>query len=529
MAIGTIPPVFGEAPLSVATLGGGGLRDGQTIEARVLERVSADILRLATSSGRLDVVLPKSGVPGLPQPGSIVHLQVGHASSAGTPILQFIDGPARGLTVTVRQSEATRPQPTPAPQAQPVPARTEAAPASPAAQALESVVTRALQRQNGAAPLFATAEALLAAPPGTVPRPVAAALQALLGLRLGDGRPVTPETVRDAFRASGVFAPPPTAPGRPPADLKAALTTLRTVLGTWLATPAPNNTPKPTAPQTGSPQSQPPAGSAVPPASTATGQAAGAAVRPGLPGMPLVPALPLVPVPIRDAATTGTEAVDAEPGTPDEEPLLLRQPLEVRSDTAKHLPPPHRGFPPEGQPAQTAVPPGDAEAVRSLAARALEEADHAAARVVLHQAASLDPANPEIRPARDGPAHFSFEIPLAGPTGTSIADVRVERDARRGAGAEGDGRTWRVQIAFAVDPLGPVQARIGLLPGHRIAVALWCERPEAVASLEDMIAELRTGLQAAGLEVAAIDLRLGRPPETAAPTSGGLHRIDRSL
>lgn len=470
MAIGTIPPVFGDTPLTVANLAPGGLRQGQTIEARVLERVSEDVLRLATASGRLDLVLPKSGVPSLPQPGQIVHLAVGHSTSAGAPLLQFLDGPARGLTVTVRTPDLQRPGGAAPAASGTAPTQAQALPpattvpvqprVSPSAAALSQAVTAALARQDGAATLFAGLTALSAAPAGSLPPEVRAAASGLLALVLGPNPP-TADDVRQALQRSGLFREGLLARGgKSGADMKAGLGLLRTAVLDWLSP-----------------------SSAAPEANTAETWLAG----------------------------------EAREGDPPKRPA-----------------PPHAGSQPEGQSAARAMPaPATADEARGLALRLLDEAEQVEARILLQQAASLAPEDGSGAPDPAAPQRYAFDIPLAGPTGPSIAEIRVESDdPRQRADAPEGGRTWRVQLAFAVDPVGPLQARVGLLPGKRIAVAVWCERPEALPVLETGAVHLRAGLEAAGLDVVAVDLHVGQPPDAGqgmAPGVAAYRRVDLSL
>lgn len=455
MAIGTIPPVFGETPLSVANLSPGGLRQGQVIEARVLERVADDVLRLATAGGRLDVVVPKSGVPGLPQPGQIVHLAVGHSTTAGAPLLQFIDGPARGLTVTVRTPDLQRAGAPAA--ADPAPAvATPSRPAlSPAATALSQAVTAALVRQDGAAMLFAGLTALAAAPPDALPPAVRTAVNGLMALVLGP-RPPTADDVRQALARSGLFREGALSRGAAggPSDMKAALGALRAAVLDWLSA---------------------------------------------------------------DGDEAAARALDVSMAGETDEPDPPRRPA-----------PPRSGSPPDAQATARPPPtPAGVEEAKGLALRLLDEVEQVEARVLLHQAASLGSdgsGEPDAAAAR-----FAFDIPLAGPTGPSMAEIRIERDD---TGSGGDGRperTWRLQLAFAVDPLGPLQARVGLMPGRRIAVALWCERAESAPVVEAGIAELRSGLEAAGLEVVAVDVRVGHPQEQGQGAAAAYLRVDRRL
>lgn len=217
----------------------------------------------------------------------------------------------------------------------------------------------------------------------------------------------------------------------------------------------------------------------------------------------------------------------------------LRAALETFLATARHRPAPERPrdrpqAPRPGQlaPATPASPAGgdlDADAP-ALARRLIDDADAALARIALHQTSALE----ELLARPDGvrPAALGAEIPIVGPGGVSLAAIRVEReDEREGGHREdgGGGPVYRVEIAFAVGRLGPMQARIGLMPGRRVVAGIWCERPEAVAPVGAELAAIRAELEAAGVDVGAVDVHLGRPPAGPRPPAQPPHRVDLAV
>ncbi|HUG60408.1 MAG TPA: flagellar hook-length control protein FliK [Methylomirabilota bacterium] len=191
------------------------------------------------------------------------------------------------------------------------------------------------------------------------------------------------------------------------------------------------------------------------------------------------------------------------------------------------LPPPRPGQLPPAQAPDSGFP--DEHDLAVLARRLIDETDHALARIALHQTSVLEEAAARGDGAR--PLAMSLEIPIAGAAGVSLAAVRIERDDH----ADGDGRgapgdpTFRVEIAFAVEPLGPIHARIGLMAGRRVVAGLWCEDPAAVAPLEAEVATLRTDLEAQGLDVGAVEIHIGRPPPLPKPQAQPPHRVDVAL
>ncbi len=187
-------------------------------------------------------------------------------------------------------------------------------------------------------------------------------------------------------------------------------------------------------------------------------------------------------------------------------------------------PPPRPGQPPPAEAAAEDVPADMAVVARRLR----EDADAALARISLHQASALEEAR--ARPPGTRPAALGFEIPVAGPGGPSLVGLRIERDDAAGGrpgGGEG-AAVFRVEVAFALAPLGPVRARIGLMPDRRIVAGLWCENPAAVAPLGAELAAIRSELEAAGLEVGALEVHIGRPPPPPPPPPPP-HRVDLAI
>jgi hypothetical protein len=194
-------------------------------------------------------------------------------------------------------------------------------------------------------------------------------------------------------------------------------------------------------------------------------------------------------------------------------------------------PPPRRGG--QAEPQRASAPPGgDPSAVPSLALAALaaDEAARALDRIVLHQAASLDRDDAAPAVDADVPPGLVLELPIAGPNGTAVLDLRIEREPQGRAPGAPDGPVWRVDLACSVEPLGPLAARIGILPGRRVVIGLWCEEPVAVERLEAERGLLADALTAAGLDVAGIDLHVGRPPpRRSTPGHVPPHRLDVEL
>jgi len=71
---------------------------------------------------------------------------------------------------------------------------------------------------------------------------------------------------------------------------------------------------------------------------------------------------------------------------------------------------------------------------------------------------------------------------------------------------------WRVDLAFDMEPLGPLQIQAQLIKGS-LSSQLWAERPYTASLIENNLAALRERLLASGLNVGDLDCHLGKPPQ----------------
>ncbi|KTC41954.1 flagellar hook-length control protein FliK [Pseudomonas sp. ABAC61] len=71
---------------------------------------------------------------------------------------------------------------------------------------------------------------------------------------------------------------------------------------------------------------------------------------------------------------------------------------------------------------------------------------------------------------------------------------------------------WRVDLAFDLEPLGPLQVQAQLIQG-RLSSQLWAERPYTASLIESHLGSLRERLLASGLDVGDLDCHLGTPPQ----------------
>jgi len=193
-------------------------------------------------------------------------------------------------------------------------------------------------------------------------------------------------------------------------------------------------------------------------------------------------------------------------------------------------PPPRRNGPVRGQPAvQLPGDEADAASTETLGGRALGEAERSLSRVFLHQAATAearDARTPQVAQT------MMFEIPIAGPNGTSIAQLRIERDEHPPSEQGGmPRRVFQVDVAFDIAPLGPVTVRVGLMDGRRVAIGVWCETEDGLVRMEAERSNIVIGLESEGMTVAGVDLHKGHPPEGSEETTtiARNHRLDLQL
>ncbi|MGF6487188.1 flagellar hook-length control protein FliK [Pseudomonas frederiksbergensis] len=71
---------------------------------------------------------------------------------------------------------------------------------------------------------------------------------------------------------------------------------------------------------------------------------------------------------------------------------------------------------------------------------------------------------------------------------------------------------WRVDLAFDMEPLGPLQIQAQLIKGS-LSSQLWAERPYTASLIENNLAGLRERLLASGLNVGDLNCHLGTPPQ----------------
>ena len=360
---------------------------GEVVEAKVLQLLADGRARLSLANILIDVVssVPLSagstvrvavrhtleGIrlgllePGLTGPKAIVPLVVDGPSQAALEAAFPVGGGHARAPAGHVAAEATRLTPTSSASIPQVPAP-PVSPAAVNAAALAQAVRGAAVRQNGLAPLMADLAVALRSP--SMPAAVTVAAAQVLALRVPVAERLPAAALKQAFERSGLFLEARLADGGEaagaPADLKAALLTLRQVLRTFMAADA------------------------------------GVPARPEMTMPQLRAAPPLVPA-----------LVPAGPSP--EQPAT------------QSVPPPYRGAPTTAQPELPPVIAVDTPA-DDIGRVLLRDTEGALGRQTLLQAASL-PDRPSHADATGGP-RWHFEIPFATPQGLMIAQFEVARD-----------------------------------------------------------------------------------------------------
>jgi hypothetical protein len=175
---------------------------------------------------------------------------------------------------------------------------------------------------------------------------------------------------------------------------------------------------------------------------------------------------------------------------------------------------PYPNGPTVPQPAADASLPANATA-RDLASHLLDKTDSAIAREMILKIASLpERADLNTRPADANPSRMTFDIPMAMPTGTAVAQIRIERD---GAQRNGDivEPVWRANFSVDLEPIGAVHVRIALI-GGKATVTMNAERPKSAEGLLAGLPLLEAGLRDAEIEPGVLTCQAGQPAAVSA-------------
>jgi hypothetical protein len=112
---------------------------------------------------------------------------------------------------------------------------------------------------------------------------------------------------------------------------------------------------------------------------------------------------------------------------------------------------------------------------------------------------------------------WQLDLPFRNGEHLGALRLRIQEEKHAKALAH-EGSTWRVDLAFELEPLGPIRVRIGL-QGETVSSIFWAEKPETVDLLERRMRELEQGLERVGLDIGRLSAHRGRPPAEQEPDS----------
>lgn len=403
---------------------------------------------------------------------------------------------------------------------------------------LAQAVRALLPQQDAITPLLASLASLAKAPHPAVPPLIRELTRAMVN-NLPDTTALTrPENLQKAIQQSGLFLerrllqqlnPSATpAPNQAPVsaihqDFKANLLQLIQRLRNWPGSvPTPATAAKPSTPPVQTGNLPPPVvrgtGEAATPTPTTT-----APLRGGNPGTPAPnnPANPVqTPLPTSDqlrravsAATTPARGAGARPAT-----ASISTPpgstATTATPTGATVPP---GSAPPPFPGAAPVPQAAVQATIDLLNRIgnlrtdlLQQAEHALARIQLHQLASS-----HLRQAEHGLLEWLLELPVRRGDEIDLWSMRIAREEHEQAARKAGARhRWSVQLAFDLPGLGPVQAQVTLV-GEQVSTRFWTGREDTLPLFREHLQKLQEMLDQAGLEVGSLDCVPGPMPARA--------------
>ncbi|WAJ36040.1 flagellar hook-length control protein FliK [Pseudomonas sp. GOM7] len=147
----------------------------------------------------------------------------------------------------------------------------------------------------------------------------------------------------------------------------------------------------------------------------------------------------------------------------------------------------------------------DLEALLKLAAAAIS-------RLQTHQLSSL--AQTQVDANGNLLTTWQLELPMRHQQEIIPLQIKLQREEGNAKGQKNEQKEtlWRIDLAFDLEHLGPLQVRAQLLRGS-LSSQLWAERAETTALINAELGNLRERLQAAGLEVGELACSQGMPPQ----------------
>ncbi|NWD78168.1 flagellar hook-length control protein FliK [Pseudomonas gingeri] len=153
---------------------------------------------------------------------------------------------------------------------------------------------------------------------------------------------------------------------------------------------------------------------------------------------------------------------------------------------------------------------GDLEGLLRLAAAAVS-------RLQSHQLSSLEQTGRT--PEGNLQTTWQLEIPMRNLHDIVPLQIKIQHEEKepppeqeKREKREQKEQLWRVELAFDLDPLGPLQVQAQLVRGN-LSSQLWAERPYTASLIASQLGDLRERLRASGLNVSELDCHQGKPPQ----------------
>ena len=145
----------------------------------------------------------------------------------------------------------------------------------------------------------------------------------------------------------------------------------------------------------------------------------------------------------------------------------------------------------------------DLETLLKLAAAAIS-------RLQTHQLSSL--AQSQIGPDGNLLTTWQLELPMRNQQELVPLQLKIQRDESNQQGKSEKKETlWKVELAFDLEPLGPLQVQAQLVHGS-LSSQLWAERSSTVSLIDAELDHLRQRLNDAGVQVGELACSQGTPP-----------------
>ena len=176
-------------------------------------------------------------------------------------------------------------------------------------------------------------------------------------------------------------------------------------------------------------------------------------------------------------------------------PALLREALGQQRQQAANFPLPARLLAELDDEA-------DLETLLKLAAAAIS-------RLQSHQLSSLA----QTQVGADGSllTTWQMEIPMRDQQQLIPLQLQIQSQTQEQKRKDAGETLWRVELAFDIEPLGPLQVQAQLFKGS-LSSQFWAERASTASLIDHELGHLRERLQAGGLSVGELACRQGVPP-----------------